>query len=93
MTCVVPQEAAGLVRALLTADRNQQYLRLKMTEEQRAATPAVDFRLSILAHHDDRRRICSLKRQNQVQQDKGIGSQCRMNAITFRVIQMASMTL
>ena len=27
----VPDEAAGLVRALLTADRNQQYLRLRMT--------------------------------------------------------------
>ncbi|MCV7064742.1 hypothetical protein H7H51_01780 [Mycolicibacterium farcinogenes] len=35
----VPDEAAGLVRALLTADRNQQYLRLRMTPEQRAATP------------------------------------------------------
>ena len=34
----VPDEAAGLVRALLTADRNQQYLRLQMTDEQRAAT-------------------------------------------------------
>src|SRR5213593_3077501 len=31
----VPDEAAGLVRALLTADRNQQYLRLRMSEEQR----------------------------------------------------------
>ena len=38
----VPDEAAGLVRALLTADRNQQYLRLQMTDAQRAATPAVD---------------------------------------------------
>ena len=37
----VPDEAAGLVRALLTADRNQQYLRLQMTPEQRPATPAV----------------------------------------------------
>ena len=36
----VPDEAAGLVRALLTADRNQQYLRVRMTDEQRAATPA-----------------------------------------------------
>ena len=33
----VPDEAAGLVRALLTADRNQHFLRLRMTEEQRAA--------------------------------------------------------
>jgi len=29
----VPEEAAGLVRALLTADRNQHYLRLQMTDE------------------------------------------------------------
>src|SRR6266700_2476749 len=36
----VPEEAAGLVRALLTADRNQHYLRLQMTDEQRAATTA-----------------------------------------------------
>src|ERR671931_2207904 len=35
----VPDEAASIVRALLTADRNQQYLRLRMSEEQRAATP------------------------------------------------------
>ncbi|MBS9535262.1 isocitrate lyase ICL2 [Mycobacterium sp. M1] len=48
----VPDEAAGLVRALLTADRNQQYLRLKMTEEQRAATPAVDYRPFIIADAD-----------------------------------------
>ncbi|HVQ51470.1 MAG TPA: isocitrate lyase, partial [Mycobacterium sp.] len=40
----VPDEAAGLVRALLTADRNQQYLRLRMTDEQRAASPAYDYR-------------------------------------------------
>lgn len=48
----VPEEAAGLVRALLTADRNQQYLRLKMTPEQRAATPAVDYRPFIIADAD-----------------------------------------
>jgi isocitrate lyase len=48
----VPDEAAGLVRALLTADRNQQYLRLRMTEAQRAATPAVDFRPFIVADAD-----------------------------------------
>ena len=48
----VPDEAAGLVRALLTADRNQQYLRLRMTEQQRAATPAVDFRPFIIADAD-----------------------------------------
>lgn len=48
----VPDEAATLVRALLTADRNQQYLRLRMTEAQRAATPAHDFRPFIIADAD-----------------------------------------
>ncbi|MBE1548521.1 isocitrate lyase [Mycobacterium sp. OAS707] len=48
----VPEEAAGLVRALLTADRNQQYLRLQMTDEQRANTPATDFRPFIIADAD-----------------------------------------
>src|SRR6478736_6584307 len=48
----VPEEAAGLVRALLTADRNQQYLRLQMTDEQRASTPATDFRPFIIADAD-----------------------------------------
>src|SRR3984885_1933974 len=48
----VPDEAAGLVRALLTADRNQQYLRLRMTEAQRAATPATDYHPFIIADAD-----------------------------------------
>jgi isocitrate lyase len=48
----VPDEAAGLVRALLTADRNQQYLRLRMSEKQREATPATDFRPFIIADAD-----------------------------------------
>jgi len=48
----VPDEAATLVRALLTADRNQQYLRLRMSEAQRAATPAHDFRPFIVADAD-----------------------------------------
>src|SRR3954467_4467407 len=48
----VPDEAAGLVRALLTADRNQQYLRLRMTDDQRAATPTVDYRPFIIADAD-----------------------------------------
>ena len=48
----VPDEAAGLVRALLTADRNQQYLRLRMTDAQREATPATDFRPFIIADAD-----------------------------------------
>ncbi len=48
----VPEEAAGLVRAMLTADRNQHYLRLRMSEEQRATTPATDFRPFIIADAD-----------------------------------------
>jgi isocitrate lyase len=48
----VPDDAAALVRALLTADRNQQYLRLRMSEVQRAATPATDFRPFIIADAD-----------------------------------------
>jgi isocitrate/methylisocitrate lyase len=48
----VPDEAAGLVRALLTADRNQQYLRLRMGDAQREATPATDFRPFIIADAD-----------------------------------------
>ncbi len=48
----VPDEAAGLVRGLLTADRNQQFARLRMTEAERAATPEVDFRPFIIADAD-----------------------------------------
>jgi len=48
----VPDEAAGLVRALLTADKNQHFTRMRMTEEQRKATPVVDFRPFIIADAD-----------------------------------------
>ena len=48
----VPDEAAGLVRALLTADKNQHFARARMTEEQRQSTPAVDFRPFIIADAD-----------------------------------------
>ena len=48
----VPDEAAALVRALLAADRNQQYLRSRMTEAQRDATEASDFRPFIIADAD-----------------------------------------
>jgi isocitrate lyase len=48
----VPDDAAVLVRALLTADRNQQYLRLNMSERQRATTPAIDYRPFIIADAD-----------------------------------------
>jgi isocitrate lyase len=48
----VPDEAAVLVRALLTADRNQHFARARMTGEQRKATPAVDYRPFIIADAD-----------------------------------------
>ena len=48
----VPDEAAGLVRALLTADKNQHFARARMDEEQRLATPEVDFRPLIIADAD-----------------------------------------
>lgn len=48
----VPNEAAGIVRALLTADRNQQFLRSRMTEAQRESTPAYDYRPFIIADAD-----------------------------------------
>ncbi len=48
----VPEEAAGIVRALLTADRNQQYLRLQMNPEQLATTPQYDYRPFIIADAD-----------------------------------------
>ena len=48
----VPDEAATLVRALLTADRNQQFLRSRLSEAQRAATPMYDFRPFIIADAD-----------------------------------------
>ena len=48
----VPDEGAGLVRALLTADKNQHFARMRMTEEQRKATPVIDFRPFIIADAD-----------------------------------------
>ncbi|MCA1733738.1 MAG: isocitrate lyase/phosphoenolpyruvate mutase family protein, partial [Acidobacteria bacterium] len=48
----VPDEAAVIVRALLTADRNQHYLRSTMSEAQRASTPEHDFRPFIIADAD-----------------------------------------
>src|SRR5258705_3218321 len=48
----LPDEAAGLVRALLTAYRNQHYLRLRMNDAQRAATAAYDYRPFIIADAD-----------------------------------------
>lgn len=48
----VADEAAGLVRALLTADKNQHFARMRMTEEQRKATPVIDYRPFIVADAD-----------------------------------------
>src|SRR3984893_7798661 len=48
----VPDEAAGLVRALLTADKNQHFARMRMNDEQRKATPKVDYRPFIIADAD-----------------------------------------
>ena len=48
----VPDEAAGIVRALLAADRNDFHARTRMTDEQRKANPPVDFRPFIIADAD-----------------------------------------
>jgi len=48
----VPDEAAPVVRALLTADRNQSFLRSRMSEQQREATPRIDYRPFIVADAD-----------------------------------------
>jgi isocitrate lyase len=48
----VPDEAAPIVRALLTADKNQRFVRSRMTPAQRAATPRVDFRPFVIADAD-----------------------------------------
>ena len=48
----VPDEAAPIVRALLTADKNQFFARARMTEEQRKGSPEVDFRPFIIADAD-----------------------------------------
>src|SRR5712692_6434074 len=48
----VPDEAAPIVRALLTADRNQRFARSRMSEAQRAASHEVDYRPFIIADAD-----------------------------------------
>ena len=50
----VPDEAAGLVRALLTADRNQHFARAQMDEEQ--ASDDAGHRLSPVHHRRRRHR-------------------------------------
>jgi isocitrate lyase len=48
----VPDEAAPIVRALLTADKNQFHTRARMSSEERRATPEVDYRPFIIADAD-----------------------------------------
>jgi len=48
----VPDEAAAIVRALITADKNQHFTRSRMTPEQRATTTVYDFRPFIIADAD-----------------------------------------
>ena len=48
----VPDEAAPIVRALLMADKNQRFARSKMSDEERRASPEVDYRPFIIADAD-----------------------------------------
>jgi isocitrate lyase len=48
----VPDEAATLVRALLSADKNQRFARARMTGEERKNTPEIDYRPFIIADAD-----------------------------------------
>jgi isocitrate/methylisocitrate lyase len=48
----VPDEAAPIVRALLTADKNQFHARSRMNEAERKRAPEVDFRPYIIADAD-----------------------------------------
>ncbi|MCB0416514.1 MAG: hypothetical protein KDD39_02610, partial [Bdellovibrionales bacterium] len=48
----VPDEAATVVRALLTADRNQKFGRTRMSEAERKSTKPIDFTPMIIADAD-----------------------------------------
>jgi isocitrate lyase len=48
----VPDEAAPIVRGLLAADKNQRFARSKMSDEERRASPEVDYRPFIIADAD-----------------------------------------
>jgi len=48
----VPDEAAPIVRALLTADRNQRFVRSRLNEAQRNTSPEIDYRPFIIADAD-----------------------------------------
>ncbi len=48
----VPNEAAPIVRALLSADKDQHFERMRMTEEERKRTPRIDYTPYIIADAD-----------------------------------------
>jgi isocitrate lyase len=48
----VPTEAAGVVRGLLAADRNQRFARSRMTDAERDTTPEIDYTPLIVADAD-----------------------------------------
>jgi isocitrate lyase len=48
----VPEEAAPIVRALLTADKNDHFARSRMSEEERRATPRINYLPFIIADAD-----------------------------------------
>jgi isocitrate lyase len=48
----VPDEAAAIVRALLSADKNQFYARARMTKDERLKSPTYDYRPFIIADAD-----------------------------------------
>jgi isocitrate lyase len=48
----VPEEAAPIIRALLAADKNQSFLRARMSQKQRETTPEYDYRPFMIADAD-----------------------------------------
>ncbi|MCZ6875140.1 MAG: isocitrate lyase/phosphoenolpyruvate mutase family protein [bacterium] len=48
----VPDDAATIVRALLAADKNQQFARARMTAQERQESPVYDYRPFIIADAD-----------------------------------------
>ncbi len=48
----VPDEGELIVRALLTADRNQRFARSRLTDAQRLSSPEIDYRPFIIADAD-----------------------------------------
>ena len=48
----VPDEAATIVRALLAADKNQRFMRSKMSDKEQKETPEIDYRPFIVADAD-----------------------------------------